>query len=384
MKIAVPKPATEGENRVSIVPETCTRLKKRGVEFLVEAGAGEDAGFLDREYAAAGARIVSDRHALFQEADAVVTIQPPAQFDLSQMKRGTVLFCIMNPLVNHDVVRDLADNGIDGIAMDMMPRITRAQKMDVLSSQSTVAGYKAVLIGAATLGRMFPMLMTAAGTITPARVLVLGAGVAGLQAIATARRLGAVVEAFDVRPVVKEQVESLGARFVVVDAPQEDAQDAGGYAKEVSEAYKRKQTEAIAKHAAEADVIISTALIPGKRAPRLITADMVRSMRAGSVIIDLAAEGGGNCELTRPGETVVDNGVYILGPKNLPASVPYHASQMYSRNVAAFLEDLVKDGSLTLNMEDACVAGTLITRDGEVIHPRVRDAMGMSAPVGAH
>ncbi len=383
MKVAVPRPATEGENRVSIVPETCTRLKKRGVEFLVEAGAGDSAGFPDRDYEAAGVRLVSDRHALFQEADAVVTIQPPSQFDISQMKRGTVLFCIMNPLINHDVVKDLADNGIDGIAMDMMPRITRAQKMDVLSSQSTVAGYKAVLIGATTLGRMFPMLMTAAGTITPARVLVLGAGVAGLQAIATARRLGAVVEAFDVRPVVKEQVESLGARFVEVEAPAEDAQDAGGYAKEMSEAYRRKQTEAVARHAAEADVIISTALIPGKRAPLLITADMVSRMRPGSVIVDLAAEGGGNCELTRAGDTVVEHGVYILGPKNLPASVPFHASQMYSRNVAAFLEDLVKEGKLTLNLEDECVAGTLITHNGEIVHARVRDAMGMQAPAAA-
>jgi NAD(P) transhydrogenase subunit alpha len=258
-----------------------------------------------------------------------------------------------------------------------MPRITRAQKMDVLSSQSTVAGYKAVLLAADELPKMFPMLMTAAGTITPARVLVLGAGVAGLQAIATARRLGALVEAFDVRPAVREQVQSLGAKFVEVEAPQEDAEDRGGYAKEMSEAYKLKQAEAIARRVKECDVAISTALIPGKPAPRLITAEMVGTMRPGSVIVDLAAEAGGNCELTRLDDRVVTgNGVTILGPRNVPAQVAYHASQMFSRNVGSFLQDLVKDGQLRLSLEDECVAGTLVTQGGSVVHPRAKELLG--------
>ncbi|MCG8407960.1 MAG: Re/Si-specific NAD(P)(+) transhydrogenase subunit alpha [Phycisphaerales bacterium] len=377
MKIAVPKSTIENEARVSIIPETCARLSKAGLEPIVQTSAGEAASFPDSEYASAGAQIIPDAASLFDEAEVVVMVQPPTPDELHQIKSGTMLFSVLSPLTNHDVVRQLAERGIHGLALDMMPRITRAQKMDVLSSMSTVAGYKAVLLAASELTKMFPMLMTAAGTITPAKVLVLGAGVAGLQAIATARRLGAVVEAFDVRPAVKEQVESLGARFVEVEAPQEDAEDAGGYAKEMSEAYKIKQGETIAAHAAESDVVVSTALIPGKPAPILITADTVRKMKPGSAIVDLAAEGGGNCELTRLGETVVENGVSIMGPKNLPASVPYHASQMFSRNVGAFLQELIKEGRVVLDMENECVTGTLITQSGEIVHQRVRESMGL-------
>lgn len=377
MKIAVPKSTLEGEARVAIVPETCSRLIKAGLELIVQAGAGDAASFPDSEYESAGAKIIPDADTLFQEADVAVMVHAPTENDFTRLKSGVMLFCVLNPLAQHDLVRRVAEQGVSALALDMMPRITRAQKMDVLSSMSTVAGYKAVLLAASALSKMFPMLMTAAGTVTPAKVLVLGAGVAGLQAIATARRLGAVVEAFDVRPAVKEQVESLGAKFVDVPAPQEDAEDKGGYAKEMSEAYKTKQREVIEKHATDSDVVISTALIPGKPAPILLPADMVGKMRSGSVIVDLAAEGGGNCELTRLGETVNHNGVIIMGPKNLPASIPYHASQMFSRNVGAFLQEITKEGRLELDKENECVTGTLITENGEVAHERVREAMGL-------
>ena len=377
MKIALLKPTIEGEDRVAAIPETCARLGKAGLEFIVQCGAGVAAGFPDAEYESAGARLVSDASALYQEADAVVMVQAPTPEEIAQLHSGTLLFCIVNPLIQHDLVRWLAEKGVSTLAMDMMPRISRAQKMDVLSSMSTVAGYKAVLLAAVELGKMFPMMMTAAGTITPARVLILGAGVAGLQAIATARRLGAVVEVFDVRPAVKEQVESLGAKFVEVEAPQQDAEDAGGYAREMSEDYKRKQGEVVAQHAADSDVVITTALIPGRPAPILIPTETVHNMRSGSVIVDLAAEGGGNCDLTRLGETVVENGVVIMGPNNLAASAPYHASQMFSRNVGAFVQELTKDGRIELDLENECVVGTLITRDGEIVHERVRQSMGL-------
>ena len=377
MKIAIPKATLEGETRVSLIPETCTRLKKLGLDTVFERGAGYAAGFTDAEYEAVGAKACDTADQLFGEADIFVSVYPPTDTDLSRLRSGSTLFSILNPLVRHDLVRRLAEGGVTSLAMDLMPRISRAQKMDVLSSQSTVAGYKAVLLAAVELNRMFPMLMTAAGTLAPAKVLILGAGVAGLQAIATARRLGAVVEAFDVRPAVKEQVQSLGAKFVEVEAPSEDAEDKGGYAKEMSEAYKLKQKEAIARHVKESDIVISTALIPGKPAPILITGDMGRPMRPGALIVDLAAEAGGNCELTNAGERVTENGVLILGPANLPASVPYHASQMYSRNVASFMQDLVKEGQLVLRMDDECVAGTLITQGGQIVHPRVRETMGV-------
>ncbi|HKQ50289.1 MAG TPA: Re/Si-specific NAD(P)(+) transhydrogenase subunit alpha [Phycisphaerae bacterium] len=390
MKIAIPKPTSEGETRVALIPESVAKLTKAGLEVLVQAGAGRPASYADADYEKSGARVVTDAEALYGEADAVALVHPPGEADIAHLRSGTILISVLNPLVRHDLVGTLADRGVCAISLDLVPRITRAQAMDVLSSMSSIAGYKAVVLAAATLGRIFPMMMTAAGTIKPARVLILGAGVAGLQAIATAKRLGAVVEAFDVRPVVKEQVESLGARFVIVEAPAEDAQDKGGYAKEMSEAYKQKQKETIHQHVKECDVAISTALIPGKPAPKLITAEMVRDMRLGSVIVDLASEAGGNCELTRPGENVVDNGVTIMGPKNLPASVPYHSSQMFSRNLTAFLLNMTKDGRIEFNMEDEIVRDTLVTRDGQVVNARVRQGMGLAAlevrppePVGA-
>lgn len=375
MKVAAPKAVVAGERRVALIPETCTKLKKVGLDTIVESGAGAESGFTDAAFEAVGAKVTPVSATLFLEADVVAFPNAPTMEQIGRLRHGSIVLAVLNPLTNHDLVRQLAASGVTALALDLMPRITRAQKMDVLSSMSTVAGYKAVLLAATELPKMFPLLMTAAGTITPAKVLVLGAGVAGLQAIATAKRLGAVVEAFDVRPVVKEQVESLGAKFVEVPVEAKDAQDAGGYAKEMSEEYKRKQMELVAKHAAASDVVITTALIPGKRAPILITAETVRNMHPGSVVVDLASEAGGNCELTRHGETVNDNGVRIMGPANLPSSVPFHASQMFSRNVCSFLLDLTKDGVVQLDPDDECVTGTMITRDGQVVHPRVKDAM---------
>ncbi|MFQ5430554.1 MAG: Re/Si-specific NAD(P)(+) transhydrogenase subunit alpha [Phycisphaerae bacterium] len=377
MNVAVPKPSRAGERRVAVIPETCARLQKVGLTCIIEAGAGASAGFPDAEYEQSGAEIVNDAGALYDRADAVVLVRTPTTKEIERLRSGTMLFCTLGALTNHDAVRRVAERGVTALALELMPRISRAQKMDVLSSMSTAAGYKAVLLAASELDKMFPMLMTAAGTLRPARVLVLGAGVAGLQAIATAKRLGAVVEAFDVRPAVKEQVESLGAKFVEVEAPAEDAEDAGGYAKEMSEAYKAKQAELIAARAKEADVVISTALIPGKKAPILLTTDTIEHMRRGSVVVDLAAEGGGNCELTRAGETVDHRGVLVIGPENLAATVPFHASQMYSRNVGALMLDMAKEGKLELNLEDECVRGTLVTHNGEIVHERVRQMMGI-------
>ncbi len=380
MKLGIPSAIGHGETRVALVPEVLAKLKKLNIEVVVERGAGNAAGFPDSTFESAGAMLVDGAAAVCEHSNLIVSIRPPMPDLLDQMRSDTVLIAMCNPLVRHDLVKDLASRGLTAFALELMPRITRAQAMDVLSSMSSLAGYKAVLLAANELVRIFPMMMTAAGTITPAKVLVLGAGVAGLQAIATAKRLGAVVEAFDVRPVVKEQVESLGAKFVVVDAPQEDAQDKGGYAKEMSAAYQQRQREVIAQHVKENDVVISTALIPGKPAPRLITADMVPHMRPGSVIVDLAAEAGGNCELTCPGETVVKHGVTILAPTNLAATVPFHASQMFARNVTSFLTDIVKNGEIVMNMDNECIRDTLITREGQVVSPRLREIMGLGAP----
>jgi len=377
MKIGAPKSHIDGEHRVALVPETVTKLKKLGLECVIQAGAGMAAGFPDDAYTAAGATIADSASDLSNQCEAIVLTHPPTDSEFTWLRSGQMLFCVLQPLVNHDLVKRLADHGVIAIAMDMMPRISRAQKMDVLSSMSTVAGYKAVLLAASELDKMFPMMMTAAGTITPAKVLILGAGVAGLQAIATARRLGAVVEAFDVRPAVKEQVESLGARFVEVAASNEDAEDAGGYAKEMSEEYKQKQAQLIADHSAESDIIISTALIPGRKAPILITNETLGRMRPGSVVVDLAAEGGGNCESTKLGERCVHDGVVILGPQNIPATIPYHASQMYSRNIMAFLQDLTKEGQIQLDKADECVTGTVITEGGEIVHARTRETMNL-------
>ena len=381
MKIGVPKETTPGERRVALVPETVSRLAKSGNTVVVERGAGEASSFPDRLYADAGATI-GDPYA----AELVVKVQKPSDDELARLHEGTVLIAFLQPLTQHDLVRELARRRITALSMDAIPRITRAQPMDALSSQATVAGYKAVVVAAAALPKFFPMLTTAAGTIAPAKAFVIGAGVAGLQAIATARRLGAVVEAFDTRPIVKEQVQSLGAKFLEVDLG-ETGEGTGGYAKELSEEAHRKEVELLAKAVKENDIVITTAAIPGRPAPKLITADMVRSMRPGSVIVDLAAETGGNCELTRPGEVSVVDGVRIDGTTNFPSTMPYHASQMYSRNVASLLGlMLAKDGTLNVDMNDDVVKGTVITKDGEVVHEATKKALdvgGLRPPAPA-
>jgi proton-translocating NAD(P)+ transhydrogenase subunit alpha len=371
MRIAVRKEGAAGERRVSIVPESVKRLAAKKIDVSVETGAGQASFSSDDEYRAAGARIDSSLDALLADADAVLQIRAPSVEDVKRLKEGSALVSLLFPLVDHEIVRALAARKVTALAVDMIPRTTVAQMMDVLSSQATAAGYQAVLMAAAALPKFFPMLMTAAGTIAPARVLVLGAGVAGLQAIGTARRLGAVVEAFDVRKVVKEQVESLGAKFVEIEA--EDAQTAGGYARELSEESKKKQAEAIAQHVAKADVVICTALVPGRRAPVLVTGPMVQSMRSGSVIVDLAAEQQGNCALTKPGETVVEHGVTIIGVTDLTSRMSAHASQMYSRNMEKLLLYLTKDGALKLDFKDEIVVGSVITHGGEIVHAKVRE-----------
>src|SRR6184192_661740 len=331
MRIGVVRETAPGERRVALVPETVGRLAKAGNELIVERGSGEAASFPDRMYTEAGASIGD-----VWSAEMVLKVARPSDEEIGKLRTGTVLIAFLSPLTNHSLVRDLARRGVTALSMDAIPRITRAQSMDALSSQATVAGYKAVLLAAAALPKFFPMLTTAAGTIAPAKAFVIGAGVAGLQAIATARRLGAVVEAFDTRPVVKEQVQSLGAKFLEIELG-EQGEGTGGYAKELSEEAHRKEQELVGKHVKDADVVITTALVPGRRAPLLVTADMVKAMKPGSVIVDLAAEMGGNCELTSPGETVVREGVTIQGEVNWPSTVSIHASQLYARNVASLL-----------------------------------------------
>jgi NAD(P) transhydrogenase subunit alpha len=367
-----------------MVPGAVSVLNKSGVEFLMEAGAGIRAGFPDSEYVEKGVRI-SSREEVLAAADVVIQVRSPGANpeagagDLAMFRRGQVVIGFGEPLTAIDAARGLAQAGVTFLSMELMPRITRAQSMDALSSMATIAGYKAVLLAADSLPRMFPMLMTAAGTVAPARVLVIGAGVAGLQAIATARRLGAVVSGYDIRAAVKEQIESLGARFVVLDVQPDAAEDKGGYAKAMSEDFYRRQREALAAVLAEQHVVITTAAVPGRKAPILITAEMMAGMAPGSVIVDIAAERGGNCEVTRPGEVVVHNGVSINGPLNLPSTIPYHASQMYAKNIATFLKYLIKDGQVALPAGDEIVAETLVTQGGEVVHPRVRELMGLPA-----
>jgi len=340
---------------------------------MVESGAGAGASHDDDAYRAAGATVATDRAAALG-ADVVLKVQKPTPEEIGLLREGAALIGTLQPLTNPDLVRALVAKRTTSFSMDAIPRVTRAQPMDSLSSQSNIAGYKAVLLAANSLPKFFPMLTTAAGTVTPARVLVLGAGVAGLQAIATARRLGAVVEAFDTRPVVKEQVQSLGARFLEIELG-EQGEGAGGYAKELSEEAHRKEQELVAKHVKDADVVITTALVPGRRAPILVTADMVRSMRPGSVIVDLAAEMGGNCELTQPGRTAVENGVTIQGELNLPSALAFHASQLYARNVTALLAHLMKDGRLNLDFDDEITKGTTITHEGRIVHGPTQKAM---------
>lgn len=385
--VGIPKETFPGERRVALVPRAFDILAKSGVQFLVERGAGEEAGFPDSAYEARGARLAG-RAEVFESAGVILQVRtlganPEAgQADQSLLRPGQTIIGFCEPLTASKECAELAARGVTTFSMELMPRITRAQSMDALSSMATIAGYKAVLIAAGALPRMFPMLMTAAGTIAPARVFVLGAGVAGLQAIATARRLGAVVSAYDVRPAVREQVESLGAKFIVFDLESSGAEDKGGYAKAMGEEFYRRQRELMAAVIRQHDVVITTAAVPGKKAPILVTAEMVRGMDPGSVVVDIAAERGGNCELTRPGETVVDSGVTVLGPLNLPSMVPYHASQMYSRNIATFLRHLVKDGALALNLEDEITRDTLVTHQGDIANPRVREALGL-APVAS-
>jgi NAD(P) transhydrogenase subunit alpha len=357
-------------------------LAKSGVEFLIESSAGAAAGFPDSDYRDRGARIAASRAEVFQPASVILQVRtlganPDAgRADLALLRRGQALIGFGEPLSSPAQAADLAERGVTTFAMELIPRITRAQSMDALSSMATVAGYKAVLLAANTLPRMFPMLMTAAGTVTPARVFVLGAGVAGLQAIATARRLGAVVSAYDVRPAVKEQVESLGARFVSMELETRDSQDKGGYAKALGEEFYRRQRDLLTEVVRQNDVVITTAAVPGSKAPILITRQMLAGMPFGSAIVDLAAERGGNCEATRPGATVVESGVTVMGPLNLPSEVPYHASQMYGRNIAAFLRHLIHDGAVDIDLEDEITRESLVTHAGEVVHAKVRQLLG--------
>jgi NAD(P) transhydrogenase subunit alpha len=382
MKVGVPKETWAGETRVALIPASAAALKKSGLDVVVERSAGEAAGFTDAAFEQAGAT-VAGRADVFAAADIVLQVRAiPA--DLGALRPGQVVIGFADPLGAPDDVRVLASRGVTAFSMELMPRITRAQSMDALSSMATIAGYKGVLLAADRLPRMFPMMMTAAGTLAAAKVFVVGAGVAGLQAIATSRRLGAKVEAYDVRPAVKEQVQSLGARFVEMDLETQNAEDKGGYAKAQDESFYRRQREMMLRVVAATDVVITTALIPGKKAPTLVTQEMVEAMAPGSVVVDLAAERGGNCALTKPDEVVVHNGVAIIGPSNPPALVPYHASQMYSKNITTFLSHLLgKDGakkpSLELDLSDEITRETLLAKDGDVVHSRVRELLGAAA-----
>ncbi|NLS92286.1 MAG: Re/Si-specific NAD(P)(+) transhydrogenase subunit alpha [Planctomycetaceae bacterium] len=383
MVVGVAKEVFPGERRVAMVPAVIPSLTKAGIEVLVEPGAGYDAGYPDEAYVEKGAKLAADRDAVFA-ADVVFQVRAAGaagsagEADLPRVKKDGVVIAMADPLGCPEAVQKFAATGAALLALELVPRITRAQSMDVLSSMATIAGYRAVLLAATALPKMFPMMMTAAGTITPARVFVVGAGVAGLQAIASSKRLGAIVSAYDVRPVVKEQVESLGGKFLEIQLDTAGAEDKGGYAKQLDDEAIKKQQELMLHAVAESDVVITTAAVPGKKAPILLTAEMVRQMKPGSVVVDLAAERGGNCELTKPGETVVDGGVTILGPANLPAEIPYHASQMYAKNIATFLLNMVKNGQLNLNLEDEIVRDTLVTRDGKIANPRVAEILGIA------
>ncbi len=365
MKIGVPKETVANERRVALTPDVAGRLVKSGSSVLVERGAGEAASFGDDAYGAAGATPVATAAQAFGQSDIVLKVQPPSAQEARLCREGSALVALFQPSAEREAVSQLAARTVTAFSLALLPRITRAQPMDVLSSQATVAGYKAVLLAAAATGRFFPMLVTAAGTLPPARVMVLGAGVAGLQAIATARRLGAVVSAFDVRAAVKEQVESLGAKFLELQVG-EQAEAAGGYAKQLSEETHRRELAFLAQQVKDADIVITTAAIPGKRAPILITADAVRGMKPGAVIVDLAAETGGNCEVTKPGTEVRHNGVVVLGPLNLPSTLPLHASQMYARNISSFLLHVTRDGRLVVDFDDEIIRDTCVTHAGEV------------------
>jgi NAD(P) transhydrogenase subunit alpha len=379
MIVGVPRETFPGERRVALVPAAIPNLTKAGLQVVVEVGAGVGAGYPDADYVAKGAKIATERAEVFRTADIVVQFlcygsnDKTGKADVPLFRRDQVLIGFMRPLGSLETIKEIAATGVTSFSVELMPRTTRAQSMDALSSMGTICGYKAVVLAADTLPRIFPMLTTAAGTITPGRVFVIGAGVAGLQAIATARRLGAVASAYDLRPAAKEQVQSLGGRFVELPIEAKDAEDARGYARAQDENFYKRQRELLGKVVAESDVVISAAVVPGKKPPILITKEMVASMAPGSVIVDLAGERGGNCELTRGGEIVVEHGVTIIGWFNLASTVPYHASQMYARNVSAFLLHLIKDGKLALDLSDEIIQETLVTRGGEVVQPRVRE-----------
>ena len=378
MKICIPKEIYQNETRVALVPQSVKKITQKGIEVLIESKAGELSYFSDKEYEECGGKIVKDVQLLYSSSDLIIKIRKPEVNEIDLMKEGSVIVSLLYPSTNTDTVKKLISKKISAFSLDSIPRITRAQSMDVLSSMATIAGYKAVLIAANTLPKFFPMLMTAAGTIAPAKVFIIGAGVAGLQAIATAKRLGAVVEAFDTRPIVKEQTESLGARFVELALGGEQTESSDGYAKEVSKELQLKINELLSKHVKKSDVVITTALIPGKKAPLLITENMVKGMQPGSVIIDLASEQGGNCEITEPGKQVVKHGVTICGFLNLPALMPYHASQMFSKNMESVINHLIKGDQINLDISDEINKGALITHKGEIIQESIK---GMLAGV---
>lgn len=383
--LGVPKETFPDENRVAVISDLVPLFIKEGMRVVVESGAGLKAGISDKQYKDKGAEVVPDRKSVFEKGQIILQVRGlganpvNGKSDLDLFRKDQSLVSFFEPLTARDEITATAERGVNVFAVEMMPRITRAQSMDALSSMATVAGYKAVLMAAELLPKLFPMLMTAAGTISPARAFVIGAGVAGLQAIATAKRLGALVKAYDVRPAVKEQVESLGATFVEMELDAADSEDKGGYAKEMDEDFYRRQRELMNRIVTESDVVITTAAIPGKKAPVLITADMVKNMNPGSVIVDLAAERGGNCELTKAGETVEEGGVRILGPVNLPSTVPYHASQLYSRNLLTFLKHLVKDSAINFDENDEIVRDTLLTRGGKIVNSRLREIFGLES-----
>lgn len=380
MNVGVVRETFPGEQRVAVVPGVVASLKKAGLDVLVESQAGLAAGFPDDEYADKGATVVAGRREVFQQADVLLQVRAlganleAGRSDLDDLRPSQTVIGLAEPLIEVAAAKEMADRGVNLFAMELIPRTTRAQNMDALSSQASIAGYKAVLIAASTLNKMFPMMMTAAGTIVPAKVFIIGAGVAGLQAIATAQRLGAAVHAYDLRPAVKEQVQSLGAKFVELELAG-GAEDKGGYAKAMDEDFYRRQREIMTRVVADMDVVITTAAVPGKKAPVLVTREMLAGMRPGSLLVDLAAERGGNCNATAPGETVQVGGVKVIGAVNLAATVPYHASQMYAKNITSFLLHMIQDGELLLTADDEIARETLVCRDGAVVHSRVRELL---------
>jgi NAD(P) transhydrogenase subunit alpha len=382
MILGIPKETLEGEKRVAIVPSHVPLLQKLGFIVHLESGAGLSAGFTDKMYEDEGVRFIQSQEELFDDAKVILHVRglgtsndKEASF-MKYLNENHILIGLLDPFNNSDIVKNLASKKVKSFAMELIPRISRAQSMDVLSSQANIAGYKAALIAADSLPKMFPMMMTSAGTITPARVFVIGAGVAGLQAIATCNRLGAIVSAYDIRPIVKEQVQSLGAKFIEFELETEQAEDKGGYAKEMDEAFYKKQREMMSKVISENDVVIATAAVPGKKAPVLVTKEMVLGMKQGSVIVDLAAEQGGNCEVTEPGSSVQVDGVTVSGPLNIPSLVPFHSSQMYSKNITNFLSLMVKEGKIEIDTEDEVIRGSLVTDNGEIVNSNIKEAIG--------